>query len=208
MTEPVWTKRYKVACTHPSYVNENGGEHNEKLEFLGDSVLQLCVTELLVMDLPDFDEGQLSQARHALVNNRVLAEIALDIGLDQLLRVGRGVQSIGEQMLANCFEAMLGALYLDQGLSSCKLVVASHLKHRFKEALKIPAKRRLQEWTQKTYKNVPQYTVVDVSGPDHDRLYHVSVSINNEIIAYGRASKKQEATFAAAENAVKALGLV
>ena len=80
--------------------------------------------------------------------------------------------------------------------------------HRFKEALKIPAKRRLQEWTQKTYKIVPEYTVVDVSGPDNNRVYHVSVSINNEIIAYGRGSKKQEATFAAAENAVKALGLV
>ena len=208
MTESSRTELYKVACTHPSYVNENGGEHNEKLEFLGDSVLQLCVTELLVKELPEFNEGQLSQARHALVNNRILAEIAHDIGLDQLLRVGRGVQSIGEQMLANCFEAMLGALYLEQGLSTCKMVVGAHLKHRFKEALRVPAKRRLQEWTQKTYKIVPKYAVVEVSGPDHNRLYHVSVSINDEVIAYGRASKKQEATFAAAENAVKALGLV
>ena len=198
---------YQIACTHPSFTNENGGENNEKLEFLGDSVLQLCVTELLFKELPRCSEGQLSQARHALVNNQVLAEIAQQIGLNQLIRVGKGESNVTERMLANCFEAMLGALYLDQGIERCKPVVNAHFCHRLSDALSIPPKRRLHEWSQKTYQMVPEYNVVDVEGPAHQRVYRISVRINNETVAYGQASTKREATNQAAQNAVTVLGL-
>ena len=198
---------YRAACTHPSYANEHGGEHSEKLEFLGDSVLQLCVTELLVAALPDCNEGELSQARHSLVNNSVLAELAQGIGLHQILRVGKGERLVGERMLANCFEAMLGALYLDQGIEVCKSVVEVHFKPRLIGALAVPPKRRLHEWSQKTYQKVPEYSVVNVEGPQHQRVYHVSVQINNAVVAYGRASTKREATVVAAQNAVKILEL-
>ena len=207
MSRAIAGQLYQVACTHPSYANEHGGEHNERLEFLGDSVLQLCVTDLLLLALPECSEGQLSQARHALVNNTVLSEIARSIGLDQILRVGKGEGCIGDRILANCFEAMLGALYLDQGLEVCQRVVNAHLRDRVMMALEVPPKRLLHEWSQKTYKKTPEYTVIDVDGPAHKRSYRVSVRINNEVVAFGRASTKREATVVAAQNAVKRLGL-
>lgn len=204
-------KHYKIALSHRSYAEENGGENNERLEFLGDSVLQLCVTELLIDELKEKDEGVLSQARHQLVNNTLLAEIALSIGLDQLILLGKGEESSGGRnrvrMLANTFEAILGALYLHRGLEDCQKVIYAHFKPRIAGSLIMPAKRRLHEWSQKTYNTVPKYVLNQEEGPAHCRIFHIAVIINGEEIDVGSGLTKSEAANDAAHKAVERLSL-
>lgn len=195
------------SLTHPSYANEYGGEHNERLEFLGDSVLQLCITELLYRKLPNCNEGELSQARKSLVNNMALSEVSQSLGLGTMVKLGKG-QLLSDRILANTFEAVVGALFLHAGLKECQDLIDSNFENRLSSALKIPPKRLLHEWTQKTFQQVPEYEIVNVEGPDHQRVYQAVVKINNEPRAYGVGKTKQKATIDAANNAATILGLV
>jgi ribonuclease III len=191
---------------------ENGGRHNERLEFLGDTVLALCVTDLLLESFPAKDEGQLSQFRHRLVNNENLARIAADLGLGGLLLLGRGEETTGgrerQSNLANCFEAMLGALYLSRGLEEVKWVVKVHFAPLLTTSIvDTPDKQILQEWAQKAHHKTPVYEVVAVTGPGHQQCFHMRVVIAGEVIAEGEGTSKRRATHAAAKAAVIRLGI-
>ena len=202
---------YICACTHSSFAREFGGAHNERLEFLGDSVLQLLITELLLEQFPKESEGALSQMRHKLVNNSVLADCARSIQLGSLLRMGRGEENTGgrdrDKILANTFEACLGAVYIDAGLSVVRGIILFHFRDRMNRVFYKNAKQRLHEWSQKKYHDVPQYREVSRAGPAHELIFYVSVSIQEEEIALGKGKNFKEATNSAAEEAVQKLGI-
>lgn len=203
----------ELALSHKSQANElrhkveQGGEvlHNERLEFLGDAVLQLCVSQLLWNQYPDCDEGRLSKLRSALVNETALADLARDIGLGPHLRLGRGEQSSGgrnkNSILASTYEALLGAVYLDAGFESTLKAVRQHFGTRISTADAFLAsqdfKSVLQEKVQEDFRRAPTYKVVSESGPDHDKLFDISVSIG-ELSASGQGRSKKEAEQAAA----------
>ena len=199
------------ACTHSSFAREFGGEHNERLEFLGDSVLQLLITELLLERFPHESEGALSQMRHKLVNNSVLAECAREIQLGALLRLGRGEEGTGgrnrDKILANAFEACLGAVYLTSGLGAVRSILLYHFQERLKLVSFKNAKQRLHEWSQKKYHEVPQYREISRTGPAHDLSFCVSVWIHEAEIASGKGKSFKEATNDAAKAAVHKLGV-
>lgn len=203
---------YRVACSHPSYSREFGGKNNEVLEFVGDSVLQLLVTELLVQHFPKESEGNLSQMRHKLVNNPVLAECAKSLGLGVLLRLGRGEERNGgrqrEKILANLFEACLGAVYTQHGLELAREVVVAHFVPRFRTVQAKKPKQILHEWSQKKYRRVPEYVEIERSGPPHDLWFTVSVRVNGEEVAQGEGKNFKKATQNAARIAVSALSIV
>lgn len=203
---------YLEALTHSSYIKEHpqAGQHNEVLEFIGDAVLQLCMTNLLVQLYPDFREGDLTRMRHLLVDTKTLAAIAREVNLGRHLRLGVGESKDGgrdkDKMLANTVEALLGARYRLEGLDGCQRVVDYYFHSR---ALAIrdyvPPKQKLMEWCQKKYKTTPEYKVVEQSGADHERRYTVAVWIEGEELARGQGSSKKEGTNAAAVAAVKRL---
>jgi ribonuclease-3 len=203
--ELLWT-----ALSHPSYAHETeGGESNERLEFLGDAVLGLLVGELLYAAHPEWQEGDLTRARAALVNARALAARARDLGLGSFVRLGRTEQRTGgaekDSILANVFEAVLGALYLDAGLASAHAFVA----RAFGEALlqaptpQRDAKTRFQEWAHARFQKTPSYRTVSDSQVDEDaERFEVEVCIANEAWARGIGRTKRQAEQLAAERAL------
>ena len=203
---------YIQALTHTSWVQENGGCDNERLEFIGDAVLQLFASEVLYARFPDADEGTLSRMRRAIVNNRFLAARAAELGLGELLRLGRGEASSGgrarRRNLAGALEALLGAIYLDQGPTAAQQTVHGLLMPHLEGMTgRKEDKQRLHEWVQATYKNVPRYVTLGATGPDHDRRFTMAVVINGEQVASGEGRSKREATQIAASRALDALGL-
>ena len=200
---------YIQACTHRSYTREKGGVHNEKLEFLGDSVLQLVITEVLIERFPKETEGYLSQMRHKLVNNSTLASCARSIRLGELIRMGRGEESTGgrsrERILANTFEACLAAVYLTLGFEAVRKIIDAHFLPLLSGVHQKRAKQRLHEWAQKTYRIVPEYIEISRVGPAHDLCFRVLVSINGTEIAVGEGKSFKEATNVAAEIATAKL---
>lgn len=204
------------ALTHRSYLNENPTfhlGHNERLEFLGDAVLELIVTEYLYRNY-DYPEGDLTNLRAALVNRKMLAEVGGKFSLEKYLLLSRGEAKDNgrarQYILANAFEALIGAIFLDQGLDVAKEFVTnnliSELPRVFKEKLYQDHKSKFQEEAQEKYGVTPTYEVLEQWGPDHDKHFKVGVFLNEELVADGEGSSKQAAQQMAAHNALRKKG--
>ncbi len=205
------------AITHRSYLNEHREAtqpHNERLEFLGDAVLELVVTDYLFNKYPDKPEGELTAVRAALVNTVSLSESSTKLGVNDYLLMSKGeAKDTGRArnyILANAFEALIGALYVDQGYEAAKAFIAAHL---FEKTDKIVDKRlwqdpksRFQELAQENVSITPTYETLGQVGPDHDRVFTVGVYLGKEKVAEGHGRAKQEAEQAAAEKAIEAKG--
>src|SRR3989338_4106379 len=205
------------AFTHRSYLNENraaGREHNERLEVLGDAVLELAVTEFLFAKYPEKAEGELTAYRAALVNTVSIADAAGKLGMNEYLMLSRGEsKDTGRArhiILANAFEALIGALYLDSGYDTAKKFIADQLFHKTDEVvakrLWQDAQSKFQELVQENMQVTPTYKILEQSGPDHDKVFVVGAYIGNEKVATGEGRSKQEAEQAAAEKALAAKG--
>lgn len=203
------------ALTHKSYVNEQkdkGGRDNERLEFLGDAVLSLIIGEHVVAALPDASEGELSKLKARLVSEVSLARAARGLGLGALLRLGRGEElnqgRDKNSLLANAVEAVLAAIYLDGGLAAARAFAlracAGELEQIGNDAeARGDYKTQLQEWCQKRYETLPQYETVRESGPDHQKLFEVRVTVQGELVGAGVGRTKKEAEQVAAKQAVE-----
>ena len=207
----------ETAFTHRSYLNENranGREHNERLEFLGDAVLELVVTEFLYKKYPDKPEGELTALRAALVNTVSIADAATKLGMNDYLLLSRGeAKDTGRArgiILANAFEAVIGAIYLDQGYKPAYDFIDAQLFHKTEEVVEKrlwqDAKSKLQEIAQERVAVTPTYELVSQTGPDHDKTFVVAAYLGREKAALGEGRSKQEAEQQAAENALKVKG--
>lgn len=197
-------KLLDTALTHSSYANEaaDGREHNERLEFLGDAVLELCVTQQLFQRFPTVREGELTKLRARLVSKPSLADIARNLGLDRFLLLGKGEETQGgrqrSSLLSNAFEALLGAIYLDGGFDAAVEWVGRVYSERWPEAPMLEQQRDykslLQEETQQAYKARPVYSLVASSGPEHDKVFEVRLDLpdGQHVLASGSSMKKAE----------------
>lgn len=201
------------ALTHRSYLNEHRDyklDHNERLEFLGDAVLELVVTEYLYKNYPN-PEGELTSWRAALVNGENLAKISKEIGLEEYLLMSKGeAKDTGrarQYLLANAMEAVIGSVYLDQGYEKSREFILENVVTSLKDVLEnklyMDPKSFFQEKSQDIVKITPLYKVLEESGPDHDRHFVVGVYLNNELVAKGEGNSKQEAQREAAKNGLK-----
>lgn len=200
------------ALTHRSFLNENkdARAHNERLEFLGDAVLELAVTRFLFDRFPERPEGDLTAFRAALVNTVSLAESAEAIGLNDLLFLSRGESRdtgrARQIILANAFEALIGALYIDQGYDAAEAFIGQNLYGKIDAVIAErtwqDAKSRFQELAQERRSVTPQYRTLKEDGPDHDKKFTVGVFLGEEQIALGEGKSKQEAEQAAARAAL------
>ena len=199
------------ALTHRSYLNENPGwprRNNERLEFLGDAVLELAVTEQLYKKFPKREEGQLTVIRAALVNTKALSLVAKKLGLDKALLLSKGeakdINSKGrESISANAVEAVIGAIYLDQGYVQAKKFIVEFLMPMADEIAKDggkDAKSLVQEYAQAELKITPNYQVIEETGPAHNRHFTVGLYFEEEQKAEGEGGSKQEAELDAAAN--------
>lgn len=202
-----------TAFTHRSYLNEHKKtvkEHNERLEFLGDAVLELVVTEYLYANYSE-PEGILTNWRSALVRTESIGAAAKRLGFESFLRLSRGEKRGSErardQILANCFEAVIGAIYLDKNYEAARDFIAKELITTFEEILKtgswLDPKTRLQELAQSKEGSTPQYKVMSEEGPDHDKMFRVGVYVGNELRGEGMGPSKQAAQQKAAETALQ-----
>lgn len=205
------------AFTHRSYINEHRGEglkHNERLEFLGDAVLELVVTEFLFEKYPDRHEGELTAFRAALVNTSTLSTVGTGLGMNEYLRLSKGeAKDTGRArhyILANTMEAVIGALYLDQGYVVAQNFIAENIfpltDDVVKKRLWQDAKSRFQEVAQEKVSITPAYQTVKEEGPDHDKHFTVAVFLDDTKVAEGIGKSKQEAEQEAATNALKHKG--
>ena len=204
----------KQALVHRSYLNENPSftlDHNERLEFLGDAVLELVVTEYLYQHYPN-PEGDLTSGRASLVNSNMLAKLAEQLGLGQYLYLSKGEAKdtngkARRYILANAFEAVVGALYLDQGIEVVKTfilgIVIPELADILTNQLYLDPKSRFQELAQEKLKITPNYKVLKESGPDHNKKFQIGVYLGDELVATSTGSSKQEGQLKAAERALK-----
>ena len=203
-----------TAFTHRSYVNEHRNtakEHNERLEFLGDAVLELVVTEYLYGNFSE-PEGTLTNWRSALVRTESISAAASRFEFEPLLRLSRGEKRgttrARAQILANCYEAVVGAIYLDQGYEAAKRFIEKSLLVTFEEILKtgswMDPKSHLQEMVQSREGHTPQYRVLSEEGPDHDKVFTVGVFVNGKLQGTGTGPSKQIGQVSAAEAALKA----
>ena len=190
-----------LAFTHRSYVNEHRktvSEHNERLEFLGDAVLELIVTEFLYSNYPD-PEGTLTNWRSSLVRTESISDAAKRCDFEPLLRLSRGERRGSDrargQILANTYEAVIGALYLDQGYDAAKQFIAKSLLPTFDEILEtgswMDAKSHLQEKAQAVDSATPVYKVIEEEGPDHDKIFTVGVYVGDKLMGRGSGPSKQ-----------------
>lgn len=207
------TRLLEEALTHSSYANETGiRPSNERLEYLGDAVLELCVSEILFIDHPDYSEGELTKARTSVVSERPLALWALEFGLPLLLRIGKGLERQdgrkNPSILADAMEAALGAVFLDGGYGAARELVRRLMKMPAGPADDKPRdfKSRLQEIVQAKGELPPVYRVIGRNGPDHSVSFEVEVSLpDGRILASGEGTSIKAASFAAAEMALGAL---
>lgn len=210
-------KLLRQAFTHRSYLNEHRGEvdaHNERLEFLGDAVLELIATHFLFEKFPTHSEGELTAYRASLVNAVTCAEIATELGMNEYLLLSKGESKDNGRargiLLANAFEALIGAIYLDQGLDGARTFISTHLFPKIDEIVKHKlwrdAKSALQEKIQEHESVTPYYAVIRESGPDHDKEFVVGVYAKDSMIAQGVGKSKQEAEQVAARNALDEKG--
>lgn len=206
------------ALTHRSYINEHPEalEDNERLEFLGDAVLDFLVAAWLFDHFPDFTEGQMTRYRAALVGNDQLAEFSRRLGVGSIMRLGKGEQENGGRdrsaLLGSTFEALIGSIYLDQGIDSVQKFLEPFLDSVIGDIVldgrDIDAKSMLQEWSQSSGLGAPIYPMVDSYGPDHAKVFVVEVMIGGEVYGRGEGRSKQAAAKAAARAALVKLGIV
>ncbi len=205
------------AITHRSYLNENreaDWEHNERLEFLGDAVLELVVTDFLFDKYPDKPEGELTAVRAALVNTVSLAAASEKLGINDYLLMSKGESRdegrARQYILANAFEAIIGAIYQDQGYNEAQKFIAGALFPRTEEIVEKrlwqDPKSRFQELAQENVSITPTYETLSQEGPDHDRVFTIGVYLRKEKVAEGTGRSKQEGEQAAAEAALVAKG--
>lgn len=210
-------KHILTAITHRSYLNEHRDatqDHNERYEFLGDAVLELVVTDYLFHKYLGKPEGELTAIRAALVNTNSLSETSTRLGINEHLLLSKGeAKDMGrarQYILANAFEAIVGALYLDQGYEAAAGFIAEKLFSRtdtiVAKRLWQDAKSRFQELAQEHVGVTPNYETIGQEGPDHDRVFTVGVYLRDEKIAEGKGRAKQEAEQQAAEKALEAKG--
>lgn len=204
------------ALIHTSYSNENRKEkleHNERLEFLGDAVLELVISEYLYRQYPGYAEGELTKLRAAVVCEPVLARQARKLNFGTYLRLGRGEESTGGRerpsILADAFEAVVGAIYLDGGLAAAAQFILKQLVNEI-NAVQVDSRFRyqdyktaLQEYVQKYYNGLNLlYAVVGEEGPDHDKRFYVEVRLDDRLLGEGSGKSKKEAEQAAAQQAL------
>jgi ribonuclease-3 len=204
------------ALTHRSYLNEHSDavEDNERLEFLGDAVLDFIVGAWLYNRYPDMLEGELTRMRSALVHTEQLAEFAQQIDLGHAMRLGRGENQAGGKerpaLLCDTFEAVVGAIYLDQGIDGVLKFISPFLLNSAEDILinhkDEDPKSKLQEWAQGKGFSTPQYITCSSSGPDHSKVFEVDVYVNGKVLARGNGHSKQAATKSAATIALQGLG--
>ena len=204
------------ALTHRSYLNEHPEvepEDNERLEFLGDAILDFVVANWLYRAYPEFNEGRLTSIRAAFVRTEKLSELCTRVGLSEQLRLGKGEMNSGgrtrQTLLADAFEAVIGALYLDQGVRAVQRWVVPLLKTEIPriiaEQSDRDAKSALQEWSQAFYGITPHYRTVETSGPDHAKRFTLAVYIGEDEVGRGEGLSKQLAAQAAAADALAQL---
>ena len=202
---------------HRSYVNEHRNESiedNERLEFLGDAVLELAATKHLFEKCPDKDEGQMTSFRSALVKGKHLAEIAESLELGKYLYLSNGEEKSGgrekKYILANVLEALIGAIYVEQGYVIAEKFIEKFILQRLDDIINmgkhIDAKSQFQELCQEKEEVTPHYQVMEEQGPDHDKNFVMGAYINTQFIAQGNGSSKQKAEEEAAKNALKTKG--
>lgn len=209
------------SLVHRSYVHENPHleeADNETLEFLGDSVLNLSISHLLFRGFPGYKEGDLSRLRSSIVNERELARVAVQLGLGSFLVLGKGEEMTGGRqkpsLLADTVEALLGAIYLDGGLDAAIHAVAGIFREYLSsgqldqplKTLDKDYKTQLQEVIQARFKLTPIYSMESEKGPDHDKTFHMSVSLGGRVLAEGAGKSKKEAQQEAARKAMAEIG--
>ena len=203
----------KVAFTHRSYLNENRGKglkNNERLEFLGDAVLELIISSFLFTNYPDRAEGDLTSIRAAVVRTESLAEESRKLDIGQYLKMSKGEEDSGgkekEYLLANLYEAILGAIYLEHGYDMCKEFVTRTLLNKVEkivaEGLFVDPKTKIQELMQSKFKITPTYEIIGEDGPDHDKVFTVALLKGDKKLAVGHGHSKQKAEEDAAKNAI------
>jgi len=206
----------KRAFTHRSYLNENRGQNlqnNERLEFLGDAVLELLISSELFYKYPDKAEGELTGIRSALVRTESLAKESRKIKVGEYLLMSKGEEDSGgkdkDYLLANTFEAILGAMYLDMGFEECKKFVSRTLLEKLDDIvdneLFIDPKTKVQELIQAKYKVTPTYSIIKEEGPDHDKYFTVALKVNKKNFTEGYGASKQKAEEDAAQAAIDLL---
>lgn len=210
-------KLLETAFVHKSYVNEHRNEqidHNERLEFLGDAVLELVTTTYLFDKCPDKSEGEMTAFRSALVKGKHLAEISQELDLGKYLFLSNGEEKSGgrekKYILANVLEAYIGAVYVEHGYEVCEKFIDKFILKRLdqiiEKGLHIDAKSQFQEICQEREEVTPYYELLSEEGPDHDKKFTMGAFINEILIAKGFGSSKQKAEDDAAKNALKAKG--
>jgi ribonuclease-3 len=203
----------KQAFTHRSYLNEHKDSelvHNERLEFLGDAVLELIVTEHLYEKYPDSNEGELTAYRSALVNAVTMSDAASKIGMNDFLLLSKGeAKDMGRArqiILANTIEALIGAIFLDQGYDMAKYFISKYIFNLIEKIIEdktwLDAKSKFQEQAQENESVTPAYKTLKEEGPDHDKQFTVGVFLGKEKVAEGTGKSKQEAEQEAAKNAL------
>ena len=204
------------ALIHSSYVNENPGlalTSNERLEFLGDAILGSVIAEKLYQDLPSFTEGEMTKLRATLVRRDTLARVARAIGLGDYLYLGKGEESSGGRHklvnLAGALEAVIAAIYLDQGLATAKNFIlrlfSKELQKVVSQGAEVNYKSQLQELVQAKGQQTPAYYVIEAKGPDHDRRFTVEVRVGDTVLGRGSGRSKKEAETEAARSALERL---
>ena len=204
------------ALTHRSFVNENVAlacRDNERLEFLGDAVLELTVSDMLMRKFPDHAEGQLSKLRASVVNEQPLAELARRFGIGEHLLLGKGEEGSGGRMksslLANAFESVIAAMYLDGGFDRTAAFIGRLFEPLIEEgelsSVYRDYKTAVQEMSQVLFREMPRYMVISETGPDHDKRFETSLMIGERVIATGRGRSKKEAEQQAAKTALEEL---
>ncbi len=209
---------FRRALTHRSYVNEHPEEpeDNERLEFLGDAVLDFVTGSFLYHRYPEMHEGQLTRLRAALVRTEQLAAFARELGVSELMRLGKGEEDAGgrhrQPLLCGAFEAIVGAYYLDSGIGAVRDFVEPLLgptaERILREELDVDSKSLFQEWAQAELGLTPRYRTVSAIGPDHQREFTVEVSLGDEVYGLGVGRNKQLAAQAAAHDALKKVGML
>lgn len=205
----------KQALVHRSYLNEHSEfkiGHNERLEFLGDAVLEIIVTEFLYLNFQNTPEGDLTNWRASLVNAKMLYEVATELGIEEYLYLSKGEardknKKSRQFILADAVEAIIGAIYLDQGMPAAKKFVLDHVVIKLDNILKnqtyLDPKSHFQEKAQEEKGITPHYQIIDETGPDHAKIFTVGLFLDEKLITTGKGSSKQEAQVEAAAQGLK-----
>ncbi|HPY08568.1 MAG: ribonuclease III [Patescibacteria group bacterium] len=207
----------RQAMTHRSYINEHLDTkigHNERLEFLGDAVLEIVVTEYLFLNFKNIPEGDLTNWRASLVNAKMLHEVAGDLKIEDFLYLSKGEakdknKKSRQFILANAIEAIIGAIYLDQGMAAAKKFILKNIICKLDKILAnhlyLDPKSHFQEKAQEIKGVTPSYKILEESGPDHAKIFKVGLYLNEDLISKGQGSSKQEAQVDAARKGLKKL---